>query len=259
MKNLILFDVDVNLKNPGIIDITLKPKEIFLGERGSMSSCDGGIKYKPIEVNLFKSFKRWIGGESFLSIVQFENVENFNQNLKLRYDYQYNGFFHNNKPSTNILIVDLSKIEGNLIIKSGAFFAATSGVKVESFIDRNLKRSLFGFGSIINQEISGRGTVFIQKNMFLSLNEIKVLKGEKLIIDPKEVYAYSSKSLVNQNDNSLNNFISGEGLSSYKFEGPATIFTYKHKPLDNNGLQNWGCFRQITLVLIILFLIRLIF
>lgn len=251
--------MDVNLKTPGIIDIILKPGEIFIGERGSMSLCEGDIKFKPIDNSFYKSFKRWIGGESFLSIVQFQNFGNQNQNLKLRYDNQYNGLFHNNKPATNIFIVDLSKIEGSLIVKSGAFFAATSGVKVDSFFDKNLKRSLFGFGSLIKQKISGNGTVFIQKSMFLSLNEIKLLNGDFLTIDPKEVYAYSSNSLINQNISSISNFLSGEGFSSYRFKGPATIYTYKYKPLTYESFQSGGCLRQIILTLIIFFLLRIIF
>ena len=78
--------MDVNLKTVGVIDINLKPNEIFLGERGAMAFCDGGIKFSPIETNFFKSLRRLLGGESFFSIIKFENNSKVTQNLKLRYD-----------------------------------------------------------------------------------------------------------------------------------------------------------------------------
>lgn len=223
--------MDVNLKTQGLIDITLKPREIFLGERGSMSFCDGGIKYSPIETNFFKSVKRFLGGESFYSIVKFENTSNSNQNLKLRYDTQENAWFHHNSTNTDIIFIDLNKINGDLIIKAGSFFAATNGVTVDVYLDSNWARSLFGFGKLFKQKISGTGTVFIQKDRWLHFNEIHIEKGKSIIIDPKEVYAYSLNSLNNMKKGfSISNFLTGEGFSSYNFEGPGTIYTYKNRP-----------------------------
>lgn len=155
--------MDVNLKSPGIIDVNLKPGEIFLGERGSMSFCDGGIKMSPIETSLYKSFKRKLGGESFFSIVKFENQSNTVQNLKLRYDIQEGAWFHHNSTNTDIIFIDLGKIDGDLIIKSGSFFAASNGVSVDVFFDKSWGRTLFGFGKIFKQRISGNGTVLFRK------------------------------------------------------------------------------------------------
>lgn len=251
--------MDVNLKTPGIIDITLKPNEVFLGERGSMSFCEGGIEYKAIETNFFKSLKRWLGGESFFSIVKFQNRSNINQNLKLRYDVQQSAWFHHNSTETDIMFIDLSKINGCLIIESGAFFAGTSLVNVSVFADSNWARSLFGFGRIFKQKISGNGTVFIQKNRWLQLNELIIENGKSITIDPKEVYAYSLNSLVRKKGFSFSNFLTGEGFSSYEFNGPAHIFTYKNKPVDYSGYTGGGIFRTLLILYLLYIFIRIIF
>lgn len=249
--------MDVNLKTQGLIDITLKPREIFLGERGSLSFCDGEIKYSPIETNFLKSIKRFFGGESFYSIVKFENVSNSNQNLKPRYDTQENAWFHHNSTSTDIIFIDLNKINGDLIIKTGAFFAATNGVTVDVYLDSNWARSLFGFGKSFKQKISGTGTVFIQKDRWLQLNEIFIEKEKSIVIDPNEVYAYSLNSLnIKKKGFSLSNFLTGEGFSSYNFKGPGTIYTYKNKPpgYNTSSLLSSPIFWIIVIWIIIKFI-----
>jgi uncharacterized protein (AIM24 family) len=224
--------MDVNLKSPGLIDVNLKPGEIFLGERGSMSFCEGGIKMSPIETSLVKSIKRKMGGESFFSIVKFENKSNTIQNLKLRYDIQQGAWFHHNSTNTDIVYIDLSKVNGDLIIKSGSFFAASSGIKVDVFFDKSWGRTLFGFGKLFKQRLSGNGAVFIQKNRWQLLNEVTVLSSRSVVIDPKEVYAYPLNSLSLKGGFSFSNFLTGEGFASYTFLGPATIYTYKNRPAE---------------------------
>lgn len=251
--------MDVNLKTPGIIDITLKPNEVFLGERGSMSFCDGGIKYLAIETNFLKSIKRWLGGESFFSIVKFQNQSNISQNLKLRYDVQQSAWFHHNNTATDIIFIDLSKINGCLIVEAGAFFASTSGVTVDVYADSNWARSIFGFGKLFKQKISGNGTVFIQKNRWLQLNELTIDKGKSITIDPKEVYGYSLDSLVKKNGFSFSNFLTGEGFSSYDFQGPAFIFTYKNKPVDYSDYSGGGIIRTLIIIYVIFMVFKIIF
>lgn len=252
--------MDVNLKTPGIIDINLKPREIFIGERGSMSFCDGGIKMSPIETSLFKSFRRMLGGESFYSVVKFENISSKVQNLKLRYDIQQSAWFHHNNTTSDILYIDLSKIDGDLIIKPGSFFAASSEVTVDSFLDKNWGRSLFGFGKLYKQRISGRGTVFIRKNRWLQINEVHVSNLNSIVIDPKEVYAYPLNSLSLKKGFSFSNFLTGEGFASYNFNGPATIFTYKNRPanLESSDYSPSGFFRTGLVIFILFQLIRFI-
>jgi uncharacterized protein (AIM24 family) len=216
--------MDVNLKTQGIIDITLKPREIFYAERGAMSFCDGGIKYAPIDTAFLKSLKRLLGGESFYSIVKFENTSNSPQNLKLRYDVQQNAWFHHYSTNTDIIYLDLKKMHGELIVQPGAFFAATEGVGVDVYYDNNWGRSVLGFGKIFKQRIYGSGTVFIQKNRWLQLNEVPIESGKTITIDPKEVYAYTHKALLKEKNFSFGNFRVGEGFSSYKFQGPGVVF-----------------------------------
>ncbi|MCW1149183.1 AIM24 family protein [Flavobacterium lacisediminis] len=248
--------MDVNLKTYGIFDINLKPKEIFLSERGAMSFCDGGIKYMPIEMNLFKSIKRFLGGESFFSIVKYENLSNIDQNLKLRYNDGFS-FFYRNSLSSEILIIDLKKINGSLIVKSGAFFASTKDVIVDVYLDSNWGRSLFGYGKLFKQKITGTGTVFLKKDNWLYLEEIIIENGKSLVIDPKEVYAYSLDSLSKTNSKfSFFNFLSGEGFSSYNFHGPATIYTYKNKPSDFNTSSFLSS--PIILIIILIIVMRVI-
>ncbi len=248
--------MDVNLKTQGIIDVTLKPKEVFFAERGAMSFCDGGITYLPIDTSFLKSIKRWLGGESFYSIVKFENISNISQNMKLRYDVQQNAWFHHNTTNTDIIYLDLNKMNGGLIIEPGAFFAATEGVGVEVFLDNNWGRSILGFGKLFKQKIYGSGTVFIQKNRWLQLNELTIESGKTITIDPKEVYAYTLKSLVGDKQFSFGNFRVGEGFSSYKFKGPGVIFTYKNKP-TNFEVSSGGIFRLALIFYIIMFLLGL--
>jgi uncharacterized protein (AIM24 family) len=243
--------MDVNLRTPGIIDVNLKPGETFIAERGAMSSCGGGIIYKPIETGIKKSILRWLGGESFFSIVQFDNISGETQNLKLRYDIQQNAWFHHNSTQTDVLTIDLKKVNGDLIIKSGEYFASSSGVKVSMFIDSNIGRSIFGFGNLIKQRISGNGIVFVQKNRWLELDEVKIENGNSMTIDPKEVYAYSLGSLNQQKGFSFSSFLTGEGFSSYKFMGPALIYTYKKIPVGYSQGSN----RLLGIVLVILFFI----
>lgn len=250
--------MDVNLKIQGIIDITLKPKEVFYAERGSMSFCDGGIKYVPVDTTFLKSLKRWLGGESFYSIVKFENTSNSLQNLKLRYDVQQNAWFHHNSTNTDIIYLDLKKMHGELIVQPGAFFAATEGVGVDVYFDKNWGRSVLGFGKIFKQRIYGSGTVFIQKNRWLQLNEMPIESGKSITIDPKEVYAYTQNSLLKENDFSFGNFRVGEGFSSYKFQGPGVVFTYKNKPA-NIEVSGGGILRWLIFLYIIYIIVRIIF
>lgn len=246
--------MDVNLKTQGIIVVTLKPGEIFYAERGAMSFCDGGIKYAPIDTAFLKSLKRWLGGESFFSIVKFENVSNSIQNLKLRYDVQQNAWFHHNSTNTDIIYLDLKKMNGELIIQPGSFFAATEGVGVDVYYDKNWGRSIFGFGKIFKQRIYGAGTVFIQKNRWLHLNEITIENGKTVTIDPKEVYAYTQKSLIKENVLSFDNFRVGEGFSSYRFQGPGVVFTYRNKPVNievsSSGILRWLFFFWVAYIIV---------
>lgn len=251
--------MDVNLRTPGIIHIVLKPGEICYGERGSMSSTEGGIVYKPIESDSFSSAKRWIGGESFWAIVEFKNSASSNQNLQLRYDVQQSAWFHHNSSETDIFVVDLNKIGGSLIVPAGAYFASSIGVKVSSFFDKNLARSVFGFGKLFKQKITGNGTVFIQKTRYQHLNEVKLEKGNALTIDPKEVYGYSQHSLVQTKGLSLSNFYSGEGFSSYHFKGPATIYTYKNKPVGLSEFNTGSVLRLLFLFYILFLFFKSIF
>lgn len=250
--------MEVNLRIQGIIDVTLKPKEVFFAERGAMSFCEGGINYEPVETSFLKSFKRMLGGESFFSIVRFENTSSSLQNLKLRYDVQQNAWFHHNTTSTDIIFLDFKKMYGELILQSGAFFAATEGVGIDSNLDDNWGRSVFGFGSVFKQRIYGTGTVFIKKNRWLQLNEIIIESGKIITIDPKEVYGYTRSSLLKNNKFSFKNFIVGEGFSSYKFKGPGVVFTYKNKPAFSE-VSGDGIIRCFFLFLILYSLIKLIF
>lgn len=250
--------MDVNLKTTGLIDIIIKPNEIFLGERGSMAFCDGGIDMIPIDKNLILSIKRWLSGESILPIVQFTNRSNSTKQLKLRYDKSSSGWFDPNTTSTDIHIIDLSKVKGGLVIKSGAFFCSTSGVKIEVFTDKNLARSIFGFGSIFKQKISGNGTVFLQKNRWLQLDMIELEQDKSITIDPKEVYAYSLDSLQKSEGFSFNNFIVGEGFSSYNFKGPASIYIYKNKPTDYSEFNLPSIMRTVLIYYIIFLIIKAI-
>jgi uncharacterized protein (AIM24 family) len=246
--------MDVNLKIQGIIDVTLKPREVFYAERGAMSFCDGGIKYSPVETTFLKSLKRWLGGESFYSIVKFENTSSSLQNLKLRYDVQQNAWFHHNTTNTEIIFLDLKKLNGELIAQPGAFFAATEGVGVDVYFDKNWGRSVLGFGKIFKQRIYGSGTVFIQKNRWLQLNEMPIESGKSITIDPKEVYAYTQNSLLRDKSFSFSNFRVGEGFSSYKFQGPGLIFTYKNKPatieVSGGGILRWLLFFYIIFIIL---------
>ncbi len=251
--------MDINLKTSGIIEITLKRGEIFIGERGSMSSCDGGVKLTAIQVGLYKSLKRFISGESFLSIVKFENTTLYPQNLILRYDISKVDWFHHNQTETEIFFIDLSSIEGDLVISKGAFFAATSGVDVDVFFDNNFGRSVFGFGSVFKQKISGTGTVFIKKNRWFQIEVIKLEKNRKITIDPKEIYAYSSDALSKTNKSNYNNFLTGEGFSSYEFVGPATIYKYKNQPLNSSPFNIYKIVKIILFIIIIKMILNFIF
>lgn len=250
--------MDINLKTQGIIDVTLRPREIFYAERGAMSFCDGGIRYAPIDTAFLKSLKRWLGGDSFYSIVKFENTSNSHQNLKLRYDVQQNAWFYHNSTNTDIIYLDLKKMHGELIVQPGAFFAATEGVGVDVYYDRNWGRSVFGFGKIFKQRIYGSGTVFIQKNRWLQLNEMPIESGKTITIDPKEIYAFTHNSLIKENNFSFGNFRVGEGFSSYKFQGPGVVFTYKNKPA-NIEVSGAGILRWLVLFYIAYIILKIIF
>jgi uncharacterized protein (AIM24 family) len=250
--------MDINLKTQGIIDVYLKPREVFFAERGAMSFCDGGIKYSSVDTSFLKSLKRWLGGESFYAVVKFENTSNSIQNLKLRYDVKENACFHHNTTNTEILYFDLKKMNGDLIINLGSFFAATDGVGIDVYFDKNWGRSIFGFGSLFKQRLHGTGTVFILKNRWLKIDELIIESGKTITIDPKEVFGYTKTSLLNENVFSFNNYRVGEGFSSYKFKGPGVILTYKTKFTDMD-ITNAGVFRFIFLIAIIFIVFKFIF
>lgn len=149
----------------------------------------------------------------------------------------------------------MSKLESALVVPPGAFFASTSNVSVEMFFDSNWGRSLLGFGIFFYQKLSGNGTVFLQKDRWLILNEIKVERSNTIIIDPQEVYGYTLNSLVKQSGFSFKNFLSGEGFSSFQFQGPAIIYTYNRRSAYGvDGIKK-GVYGRLGCLFFIIFIL----
>lgn len=207
--------MEVNLKNEGVIEVSLKSGETFYAERGSMSVSDEGVKYIPVEKNLLKGIVRLIGGESFFSIVKFVNIKSDIQYFRLRYDEKESGWFHHNTTNTDIFFIDLTKVGDAIVVPKGSYFASSGLVQVDFFADRSIGRSLFGFGELFKQKIIGTSTVFLQKNRWLNIDELWLEKDKTLIIDPKEVYGFSYSVLDRKFSFSIKNFLAGEGFSSY--------------------------------------------
>lgn len=229
--------MNVNLKTPGIIEFELKSRESVIGESGSMSFCDGGISFGPLDNKPQTALKRLLAGESLMPFINFENNSSEMQKLSLRYDIKRAGWFHHNTTETNILPVDLSKSSGPIIAKSGAFFAATHGVTFELFVDGNIARSLLGFGKVFKQRIIGNGVVFFQKNRWLDIERIELVANKAISIDPKEVFAFSHNALQKRDGYSFKNFLSGEGFASYKFVGPGEVYIYKSMPAYGDDID----------------------
>ena len=96
----------------------------------------------------------------------------------------------------------------------------------------------------------------MQKNRYLELNELLIVKGKTMTIDPKEVYGYSFDSLIQKSGFSFSNFLTGEGFSSYEFKGPAMIYTYKWKPADYNDFSIGGALRFLFLWALLYLLVK---
>lgn len=251
--------MDVNMQTPGLMIVNLKPREIFFSERGAMAFMDSGIEMQPVDLGLVNGIKRLLAGESFLSMVRYENKNTVNCTLKLRFDIQNNGWFQSNVTNTQIEVLKLNEFQEDLIINSGAFFAGT-GLSVDFLFDKNISRSLFGSGTIFNQRIRGNGVLFIKKNRWMILDAVHVNNNASIKIDPKEIYAFPFSALV-KSKASISNLLAGEGLSSYEFKGPAKILVYKTNPQgngDNSFNASKGCVTRILVAITVFIIYRLI-
>ena len=123
-------------------------------------------------------------------------------------------------------------------------------------MDKGFGRSLLGFGDIFKQKITGKGVVFLQKDRWVTLEEIWLGENKTLVIDPKEVYGFSLNVLDKKSDFSIKNFLAGEGFSPYNFQGPGLIYVYKSQSV-RQGYNSNTKFQKITIYIFIFLIFKL--
>ena len=122
----------------------------------------------------------------------------------------------------NIVTLDASK--GPYICQKSAFLCAESSVTLGTYVLPGLKAGLFGGDGFILQEVSGKGTMFLEIDG--SVKEIDLAAGEKLKIQTGNVAAYEKrvKYSVEMVKGFSNILFGGEGLFLTTIEGPGKVW-----------------------------------
>jgi len=128
---------------------------------------------------------------------------------------------------------DISADHGPLMIRKGAFLAATPGVEVQSQAQMGnqflLKGAFSGTGMFV-LKASGQGTVFFASHG--SIIRFELAAGEERVVDNNHVVAWSegmAYKMAFQSKSLWHTAASGEGLGCF-FKGPGVIFVQTHAP-----------------------------
>ncbi len=120
-------------------------------------------------------------------------------------------------------------------LQKGGFFAASPGVEIATKMQNLGKGLLSGEGFFI-QQVSGRGTLFVES--FGAIHELDIPAGKTGVVDNHHLVAWEATSnytIEKAASGWMSSITSGEGLVC-KFTGPTKVYIQTRNPY---GFANW--------------------
>lgn len=129
-----------------------------------------------------------------------------------------------------------------IICQKGAFLAAESSVKLETFFRKKLGAGLFGGEGFILQKITGPGMVFLEFDGYV--DEYNLAPGQVLKVDTGHVAMFDASVSfdVEMVKGFKNVLFGGEGLFLSTLRGPGRVYL-QTMPIQNLAGQLNGYFR----------------
>ena len=204
------------------VEIELDPKETVIAEAGAMTWMDDGIIFEAkmgdgADTNegffgkMLSVGKRALTGES-LFITHFTNDGQGKK--KIAFSSPYPG---------NIVPIDLSDIDNEIICQKDSFLCAAFGTKIDITFNRKIGSGFFGGEGFILESLKGDGKVFIHAGGTVVKKE---LHNEKIFVDTGCVVAFT-KGIdfdIEQAGGLKTMLFGGEGMFLATLEGTGTVY-----------------------------------
>ena len=193
------------------VEMTLNSGESIFTQSGGMTWQSTGIE---METNtnggIMKGLGRMFAGESFFMSTYKATVDGATI------------AFASTLPG-KVIPVNLGEGHPGIIAQKGAFLCAQTGVNLNVTFTKRFSAGLFGGEGFILQDISGKGTAFLEIDGDMVEKELKA--GETLLVDTGNVVAFEKTcSYEIQTVKGVKNVLfGGEGLFLTKLVGPGKI------------------------------------
>ena len=194
-----------------VVEVTLNNNESIYTQSGAMAYQTNNIEMTTnARGGVMKSLGRMFAGESI-----------FMANYTARSDNETVAFA-STVPGT-VVPVNLSNVNGGLIIQKGSFLCAEQTVNTSVIFTKRFGAGLFGGEGFILQKAEGQGIIFLEIDG--DLIEKQLQPGEILKVDTGNVVAFeNSVSYEIETVKGLGNIlVGGEGLFLTKLVGPGKV------------------------------------
>ena len=168
------------------VDIALDPEETVVAEAGMMMYLTDGVDFTArfgdgsetgVMGKLWGAAKRAMSSES-LFLTHFTNESNSEQHVAFAGPYP-----------GQIVPVDLSDIEGDLLCQRDAFLCAARGTEISIAFTKKLGAGFFGGEGFVLQKLTGDGQVFLHAGGTVVEHR---LEGRKVRVDTGCLVAFES-------------------------------------------------------------------
>lgn len=186
----------------------LNPGEVMVSENGGRTWSRGNVEVETKGGSAGSMFGRMLSGESlFLSYYTAVGP------CEIAFASSFPG---------SILVKQLQPGE-SLICQKRAFMAATAGVMLETYVNANLKKGLFGGEGFIMQKITGPGLVFLEIDGYAK--EYTLQPGEELVCDTGVLAVMDATCTMDARmvKGIKNKLLGGEGFFDTVITGPGKV------------------------------------
>ena len=168
------------------VDVALDPGETVIAEAGMMMYLTDGVDFATrfgdgsdtgVMGKLWGAAKRMVTSES-LFLTHFTNKSSDEAHVAFAGPYP-----------GQIVPVDLSKIEGDLLCQRDAFLCAARGTEISIAFTKRLGAGFFGGEGFVLQKLSGDGHVFLHAGGTIVEHR---LEGQKVRVDTGCLVAFES-------------------------------------------------------------------
>lgn len=187
----------------------LNPGEVMVGENGARTWSRGQIEVETKGGSAGSMFGRMLSGESlFLSYYTAVSPS------EIAFASSFPG---------SILVKELQAGE-SIICQKRAFMAGTGGIKLETYVNSNLKKGLFGGEGFIMQKITGPGLVFLEIDGYCK--EYVLQPGEEVVCDTGVLAVMDAGCTMDVRTvkGIKNKLLGGEGFFDTVIIGPGRVY-----------------------------------